>query len=108
LESFLPRSAVNLISVEEKENMSWDREFFIPKNEILVDEKEADEKTDKEKMFARCAGCNELIGIVSVTLYEIEKKHYCSGCYSREITALAVERDHFDIDQEKKRCRSKK
>jgi hypothetical protein len=88
--------------------MGWDSESFIPRNNILVGEKKADTKTNKEKKFVRCAECNELISVVSVTLYEIDEKHYCSECYSRKITALAVERDHFDIKQKKKRYRSEK
>jgi formylmethanofuran dehydrogenase subunit E len=82
--------------------MGWDTEFSIQKNNISIAEKEADKKASEEKMFVRCAECNELIGAVSLTLYEIDEKHYCSGCYSRKIIALAVERDHFDIKQEKK------
>jgi len=99
---FTPSCGKHLVSVEEKENMGWDSEFFMPKNSFLVGEKEA----DKEKRFVRCAECNELIGAVSVALYEIDEKRYCSGCYSRKIVALAVERDHSDLKQEKTRYRS--
>ena len=88
--------------------MVWDSEFFIPKNNISAGENEADKETNKEKKFVRCAECNELLGAVSITLYEIDEKHYCSGCYSRKIIASAVERDHFDIKQEKKCYGSKK
>ena len=95
---FTPFCGKYVVSVEERENMGWDSEFFIPKNDISVAEKEADEKTNEEKKFVRCAECNELIGAVSMTLFEIDHKHYCSGCYSRKIVALAVERDHFDIN----------
>jgi hypothetical protein len=99
---FTPFCGKYLVSVEEKRNMVWDSEFFMPKNNILVGEKEADEKANEEKKFVRCAECNDLIGVVSITLYEIDEKHYCSGCYSRKIISLAVERDHFDMKQEKK------
>ena len=88
--------------------MGLDSEFFIPKNNILLGENEADKKTNNEKKIVHCAECNELIGVVSVTLYEIDEKHYCSGCYSRRIISMAVDRDHFDIKQEKKRNRSNK
>ena len=83
--------------------MAWDSEFFMPKSDISMGE--ADRKAHEEKKFVRCAECDELIGAVSTTLYEIDERHYCSGCYSRKIVALAVERDHLDIKQEKKRLR---
>jgi len=91
-----------LVTVEGNEKMDWDSGFFMPQNNDSVGEKEPDKKADEEKTV-HCAECNELIGAVSITLYEIDKKHYCSGCYSRKIIALAVERDHFDIKQETKR-----
>ncbi|HMK93844.1 MAG TPA: hypothetical protein VK536_00435 [Candidatus Limnocylindrales bacterium] len=81
--------------------MSLDNEFFMPKKNVLRDDGETGKKAGQEKRFVHCDSCNELIGAVSVTLYEIDEKHYCSDCYSRKITALAVERDHFDIKQEK-------
>lgn len=105
---FTPCGRKYLVSVEGKENMGWDSESFIPKNNISIAEKEADKKTNKEKMFVRCAECDELIGTVSATLYEIDERHYCSGCYSRKIVALAVERDHFDIKQERSATEAKK
>ncbi len=82
--------------------MGWDSEFFLPKRNIFRSQREAGKKTDQEKRFVRCAGCNELIGAVSTTIYEIEEKHYCSECYSRKIISLAVERDHYDLKQERK------
>jgi len=88
--------------------MGLDSEFFIPKNNILLGENEADKKANEEKKIVRCAECNELIGVVSATLYEIDQKHYCSGCYSQKIICMAVDRDHSDIKQEKWRYRSKK
>ena len=81
--------------------MGWDTELFMPKNNTMRSEKEAAGKINKEKELLRCAGCNELIGAVSTTLYEIEEKHYCSDCYSRRIIYMAIERDHFDIKQAK-------
>lgn len=84
-----------------KKSMGWDNEPFKPKNNIFRQEKETDEKTHHENKLVHCAECNELISMVSVTLYEIEQKHYCSECYSRKILNLAVERDHFDLKLEK-------
>jgi hypothetical protein len=75
----------------------------MPKNNVFGSEREAGKKANQEKKFVRCADCNGLIGVVSITLYEIDEKHYCSECYSRKIINMAVERDHFDIKQEKKK-----
>ena len=98
---FLPNYVVNILSqAGRRKSMGWDSEFFMPRNNVLESEKEAAKKINKEKKL-RCAGCNELIGAVSTTLYEIEEKHYCSGCYSRKVTYMAIERDHFDIKQAK-------
>jgi len=63
--------------------MGWDSESFIAKNDVLLGEKKAYKKTSKEKKPVRCQNCNGFIGTVSITLYEIDEKHYCSGCYSR-------------------------
>ncbi len=80
--------------------MGWDTELFVPKNVVVRTEKK-DEKTGQENKFVHCAECNELISVVSVTLYEIEQNHYCSECYSQKITDMAVERDHFDLKPQK-------
>jgi hypothetical protein len=86
--------------------MGWDCELFKPKNNISKEEK-VDEKTSPEKRFVQCTDCNELISVVSVTLYEIEEKHYCSECYSQKIINMAVERDHSDLKREKGSQRKK-
>jgi hypothetical protein len=80
--------------------MGWDTELFIPKNEVVNYERKPVEKTGQENKIVRCAECNEVISVVSVTLYEIEQKHYCSECYSQKIINMAVERDHLDLKQE--------
>jgi len=77
--------------------MGWDSELFLPKNGV---EPEMGREKPEAK-FVRCAGCNELISVVSTTLYEIDHQHYCSECYSRRIVKSAVERDHNDLKQEK-------
>ena len=82
--------------------MGWDSEFFLPRNSIFRSQIEAGKKTNQETRFIHCAECNVLIGAVSTTIYEIEEKHYCSGCYSRKIISLAVERDHSDLKQAKR------
>jgi phage FluMu protein Com len=87
--------------------MGWDSEFFIPKNNIFRSEREAGKKANQEAEFVRCAECNELIGVVSITLYEIDEKHYCPECYSQKIINMAVERDHFDIKQKKSATEAK-
>ena len=79
--------------------MGWDSEFFLPKNTALANEAETGKKETK---FVNCAECNKLISLVSRTLYEIDHKHYCSDCYSQKITYIAVERDHHDLNKEKK------
>ena len=81
--------------------MSWDSEFFLPQNGVLTSESGINKKDKLENKFVRCAQCNELISVVSATIYEIDDKHYCSECYSRKIINLAVERDHFDLKEEK-------
>jgi putative lipase involved disintegration of autophagic bodies len=81
-------------------NMGWDTELFIPQSNTVRTEKKI-EKTGQENKFVHCAECNELISVVSVTLYEIEQKHYCSECYSQKITDMAVKRDHLDLKPEK-------
>jgi hypothetical protein len=77
--------------------VGWGNELFKSKNNIHGNE----EKPGKENKFVNCVECNKHIGIVSVTIYEIEEKHYCSECYSQKIISMAVERDHFDLKQEK-------
>ena len=81
--------------------MGWDCEFFLPKNSVFRREPESGKKSKPANRFVHCVECNELIGVVSTTLYEIEDKHYCSKCYSRKIITLAVERDHFDLKKER-------
>ncbi|MGA2386795.1 MAG: hypothetical protein ABSG33_09705 [Candidatus Bathyarchaeia archaeon] len=81
--------------------MGWDSEFFLPKNNIFRNEREAGKKTNHENKVVQCAECDEIIGAVSTTLYEIGEKNYCSKCYYRKIVYLAVERDHFDLQKEK-------
>ena len=78
--------------------MAWDSEPFTPKNGVFRTESELNREKPENKSL-RCAGCNELISVVSTTLYEIDNKHYCSECYSRKIVKLAVERDHNDLSQ---------
>jgi hypothetical protein len=87
--------------------MGWDSEHFKPKNRISRNERKADENVSQENKAVCCVECNDLITIVSVTLYEIEEKHYCSKCYSRKIINMAVERDHFDLKQGKGSHRNK-
>jgi hypothetical protein len=81
--------------------VSWDSKFFKQEN-VLGTQTEPSERTAKgENKSIRCSGCNQQIGTVSITLYEINEKHYCSKCYFRTIVNQAVERDHFDIKREK-------
>jgi hypothetical protein len=80
--------------------MSWDSEGFMPKNGVLETQLQSN-KGKLENKFVHCAGCNELISVVSTTLYEIDNQHYCSACYTKKIVKLAVERDHFDLKQPK-------
>ena len=81
--------------------MGWDNGFLKTENNISRKERRTDEKTSQENKLVYCAECNKHIGVVSVTIYEIEEKHYCSECYSQKIINMAVERDHFDLKQEK-------
>ena len=81
--------------------MGWDSESFEPKNSVFKDERKAAIKTCQENKFVRCAECDKIISVVSMTLYEIEQNNYCSECYSRKIISMAVERDHNDLKQEK-------
>jgi hypothetical protein len=98
---------MSCLSLEETKTMGWDCELFKPKNNNSKDEKEVDEKTTPEKKFVHCTECNDFISVVSVTLYEIEQKHYCSECYSQKIINMAVERDHSDLKREKGSQRNK-
>lgn len=82
--------------------MGWDTEFFSPQETVLGERKEADRKASAEKKVVKCADCNSVIGVISTTIYEIDDKQYCSSCYSTRIIKLAVERDHSDIQEEKK------
>jgi len=87
--------------------VSWDNKFFKQTN-VFGTQTEPSEKTgDGEKKFIRCSGCNQPIGTVSTTLYEIDEKHYCSECYCRTIVNQAVERDHFDIRREKEAIKTR-
>ncbi|MGA3291191.1 MAG: LIM domain-containing protein [Candidatus Bathyarchaeia archaeon] len=82
--------------------MGWDSEFFTHKKEVFGNQKEPGGIIAKgENKFRRCSGCNQPIGTVSTTLYEIDEKHYCSECYFRMIVNQAVERDHSDIKLKK-------
>ena len=86
--------------------MGWDREFFENKKSVFEKQKEpSGETANKETKFIHCAGCNQPIGSVSTALYEIDEKHYCSECYFRTIANQAVERDHYDLKQEKETLR---
>ncbi len=88
--------------------MGWDSKGFIPKNQILVNNTKTDEKPGHENKFVHCNECNELISVVSTTLYEIDHKHYCAACYSQKIINMAVERDHYDLQQEKEMQKTEK
>jgi hypothetical protein len=57
--------------------------------------------THENAKTAYCASCNQPIASVSITLYEIDAKHYCSACYYKIIINEAVERDHFDLKRRK-------
>jgi hypothetical protein len=81
--------------------MGWDSEFFIPKSNVSETENGADGKVHEDKKPLNCASCNQVIGVVSTTIYEIGEKHYCSLCYSQKIATTAVERDHSDIKMQK-------
>ena len=82
--------------------MGWDSKFFKQKKNVFGAQTEPSEGTAyKENKFIHCSGCNQPIGTVSTTLYEIDEKHYCSECYFRTIVNQAVERDHSDIKLEK-------
>ena len=77
--------------------MSWDCGFFIPTNSVF--RKEQPKVGDKfnEKSCSNCASCNHPIGVISITLYQIDDKHYCADCYVRTVITNAVDRDHSDI-----------
>ena len=81
--------------------VSWDSKFFKQKNVFGTQTEPSERTTNGENKFIRCSGCNQQIGTVSTTLYEIDEKHYCSECYFRTIVNQAVERDHSDIKREK-------
>jgi len=81
--------------------MGWGSEFFVPKTEVSGTGKEAERKEHKTEKLRHCASCNQIIGVVSTTIYEIDEKHYCSECYSQKIVATAAERDHSDIKLKK-------
>ena len=78
--------------------MAWDSERFTPKKAVFKTGAESGPEKPEIKSL-RCAGCNELISVVSTTLYEIDDRHYCSECYSRKLIKSAVERDHYDLTQ---------
>ena len=84
--------------------MGWDSEFFVPRNNVFRNQnKPIRKRADEKNKFVICSDCNQPIGIVSITLYEIDEKNYCSECYFRKIANEAVERDHFDLKHQKKR-----
>ena len=83
--------------------MGWDSKFSKQKKNFGTQTEPSEGTVYKENKFIHCAGCNQPIGTVSITLYEIDEKHYCSECYFRTIVNQAVERDHSDIKHEKKR-----
>jgi len=83
--------------------MSWNREFFTHQENVFENQKQPRGRTAKKKNKVKhCSVCNQQIGTVSTTLYEIDEKYYCSECYFRTIIRQAVERDHSDIKLEKK------
>ena len=83
--------------------MGWDNEFFTDSKNVFRNYNEPSGRVGKEgKKVKHCSGCNHPIGTVSIALYEIDEKYYCSECYFRTIVNQAVERDHFDIKCEKK------
>ena len=82
--------------------MGWDSESFLNRNEVFGHQKEPSGTGKEKSKLKHCSGCNQPIGTVSTTLYEIDEKHYCSECYSRTIVNQASERDHSDIKPEKK------
>ena len=77
--------------------MAWDSEVYLPKDGAVFSD--PNEKTAKRPI--RCAECSGVISVVSAALYEIDNKNYCPECYHRKILALAAERDHSDLKQEK-------
>ena len=82
--------------------MGWDSEFFTHRKDVFGNQKEPSGRIAKEEnKFRRCSGCNQPIGTISTTLYEIDEKHYCSECYFRTIVNQAIERDHSDIKLKK-------
>jgi formamidopyrimidine-DNA glycosylase len=83
--------------------MSWDSEFFTHKKDVSGNQNELGGKTSvTRKKLKHCSGCNQPIGTVSTTLYEIDEKHYCSECYFRIIVNQAIDRDHSDLKLVKK------
>jgi hypothetical protein len=81
--------------------VSWDSKFFKQENVLGMQTESRERTAGGENKFILCSSCNQQIGTVSITLYEINEKHYCSKCYFRTIVNQAVERDHFDIKREK-------
>lgn len=81
--------------------MSWDNKFFKERSVFEAPAESAEKAINKEKKFIRCSGCNQPIGAVSTTLYEMDEKHYCAECYHRTIVNQAIERDHVDLKLEK-------
>jgi hypothetical protein len=83
--------------------MSWDSEFFTHRKDVSGTQNEPGGRSAKAKnKLKHCSGCNQPIGTVSTTLYEIDEKNYCSECYFRIIVNQAIDRDHSDIKLEKK------
>jgi hypothetical protein len=81
--------------------MGWDYGFFISKNNLFQKQEATSTEKPNESKIMRCTGCNQQIGTISTTLYRIEEKQFCADCYSKMISNQAVDRDHFDLKQEK-------
>lgn len=101
-QSFLAQWLVYIVVAgKEAETMGWDYGFFISKNNLFQKQEATATEKPNENKIMRCAGCNQPIGTISTTLYSIEETQYCVDCYSKMIINQAVDRDHFDIKQEK-------
>jgi hypothetical protein len=87
--------------MDEEKIMAWDSGFFIATNNVFRKQEQSAGVIVNGTSSTHCTGCNQPIGVVSTTLYEIDEKYYCSDCYVRKVINNAVERDHTDIKQEK-------
>jgi hypothetical protein len=81
--------------------MEWDCGFFISKNNLFQKQEVTTSEIISKNKVRRCSGCNQPLGVISTTLYEIDERQYCADCYSRMIIKEALDRDHSDLKEKK-------